>query len=238
MLLQVPKQCNGAGQQFQQCFKDYLVYSYSPKLKSFLMKNGSKSFTYSTNLLAKGLSLDPNCYQCHLTLKIKTIFSEIVIRLLCVGVRIHFCSLQPDMIPHLRQSGSLHISCSFEERMRLIVSVSSSSLFSLWSLWLHGNDHVFRDGQMIPITLQQRFTHFLSFHLKQSAQQHLSGLSFLHSPPENNDSIPPGFCVVNLGKERYGTHSRIILVDGAWDPKTTNMCLGQCLWNSNNSVTQ
>lgn len=43
--------------------------------------------------------------------------------------------------------------------------------------------------------------------------------------------------MVNLGREIYGSHNQIILVDGVWDPKTTNMGLGWCIRRPINHVT-
>lgn len=71
---------------------------------------------------------------------------------------------------------------------------------SLWSIWLHKNDNVFRNGQGIPMTSQPRFSHFLSFHVQWSIEQHLLGLSFLHPPEDIIISLQVLVWQIQVGK--------------------------------------
>lgn len=60
--------------------------------------------------------------------RINIIYLRIVIKLLCFGAIILFCSLRPNMVLLPKRNGSLLISCSLEARMVFIVNDSSSSL--------------------------------------------------------------------------------------------------------------
>lgn len=158
MLSQVPVQWNEQVGCPSKIYKIIWHTSIHPSWKVFILKLVQNRLPTRVNLLTRGIDLDPNCYHYSDTLEDQnhifkqrtyaTMFwSQNVV--LLPQTQYDLSSQTEWIITHImlfRSKDGLHS----ERLIKFIIS--------LWSLWVHRNNNIFKDGYFS----QQRFSHYFS----------------------------------------------------------------------------
>lgn len=167
MLSKVPSQLNEQGSNKSNGFKTIWHLPIHPNWKVFIRnrKMVQNKLPTRANLLARCITLNPNCYQCsHILEDQHHIFKN------CHQATM-FWSHNPLLLPPTQYGPSSQTEwiityiLLFRSEDGLHSERLIKFIISLWSLSIPRNDHGLGDGQGIPMMSQQRFSHLFSFHL-------------------------------------------------------------------------